>query len=192
VQGDVSDGASVAACFARAREELGPIDILVNNAAVTSNVGLVRELPLSKWDQDLAVNLTGAFYCVREGLADMEASGWGRVINVSSGAAELGSFGQAGYAASKAGLLGLTRSVALESARAGITCNAVLPGLIDAPAAAGIRPDMRERIVKLIPVRRMGQPEEVAYAVSWLASARASYVNGATLFVSAGQELFSF
>lgn len=187
---DVTDETAVEAAFGRVRETLGPAQILVNNAAITDNVGRVVSMPVSSFARDLEVNLVGTFICTKYALPDMLEANWGRIVNISSGAAELGSFGQAGYSASKAGVQGLTRSVALEYARNGVTCNALLPGLIDAPAAAGIRSDMRERIVKLIPTRRLGTPAEVAYAASWLASSRASYVNGTSLFVSSGQELF--
>ena len=189
---DVTDPEAVSAAVQTAEGALGPLGILVNNAALTTNVDRVVAMSPDRFARDLQVNLTGAFICIRAVLPGMTAAGWGRIVNISSGAAELGSFGQAGYAASKAGLIGLTRSVALEAARKGVTCNALLPGLIDAPAAAAIRGDMRERISALIPTRRLGTPAEVAYAVSWLASARASYVNGASLFVSSGQELFVF
>lgn len=189
---DVTDEEAVQGVLRRARDALGPAQILVNNAAVTDNVGRVVNMAVSDFARDLQVNVVGTFTCTKCALPDMVEARWGRIVNISSGAAELGSFGQAGYAASKAGILGLTRSVALEHARHGVTCNALLPGLIDAPAAAGIRGDMRERIASLIPTRRLGTPAEVAYAASWLASARASYVNGASLFVSSGQELFVF
>lgn len=189
---DVTKEAGVAEAFARIRDTLGPAQILVNNAAITTNVGRVVDMSVDRFARDLDVNLVAPFTCIKQALPDMVEAGFGRIVNISSGAAELGSFGQAGYAASKAGLLGLTRTVALEYARSGVTCNAVLPGLIDAPAAEAIRDDIRKRIVRLIPLRRPGTPAEVAYAVSWLASARASYVNGAALFVSAGQELFVF
>lgn len=189
---DVTDEAAVQAAFQQTRDTLGPAVILINNAAITDNVARVVNMPVRDFARDVEINLTGTFTCIRQALPGMLEAQWGRIVNISSGAAELGSFGQAGYAASKAGVLGLTRSVALEYARKGVTCNALLPGLIDAPAAAGIRGDMRERIASLIPTRRLGTPAEVAYAASWLASSRASYINGASLFVSSGQELFVF
>lgn len=189
---DVTVDADVNRAFETAEKELGDVAILVNNAAITTNVDRIVKMSAERFSRDLDVNLTGTFRCTQRALPRMIEREWGRVVNISSGAAELGSFGQAGYSASKAGILGLTRSTALEYARKGITCNALLPGLIDAPAAASIRDDMRERIAQLIPTRRLGTPEEVAYAASWLASSRASYVNGTTLFVSSGQELFVF
>jgi NAD(P)-dependent dehydrogenase (short-subunit alcohol dehydrogenase family) len=189
---DVTKDADIDRAFATAEQELGDVSILVNNAAITTNVDRIVKMSAERFARDLDVNLTGTFRCTQRALPKMIEREWGRIVNISSGAAELGSFGQAGYSASKAGILGLTRSTALEYARKGITCNALLPGLIDAPAADSIRGDMRERIAQLIPTRRLGTPEEVAYAASWLASSRASYVNGASLFVSSGQELFVF
>jgi NAD(P)-dependent dehydrogenase (short-subunit alcohol dehydrogenase family) len=190
VVADVTVEGDVDQAFATVEQTLGDIAILVNNAAITSNVDRIIKMSAERFSRDLDVNLTGIFRCTRRALPGMIGRGWGRIVNISSGAAELGSFGQSGYSASKAGILGLTRSTALEYARNGVTCNALLPGLIDAPAATSIRDDMRERIARLIPTRRLGTPEEVAYAASWLASSRASYVNGASLFVSSGQELF--
>lgn len=192
VQGSVTDEKAVMRAIAEAGESLGQVDILVNNAALTTNVDRVVNMPVDRFRHDIEVNLVGAFSCIKHVLPGMLARQWGRIINISSGAAELGSFGQSGYSASKSGMLGLTRSVALECARKQVTCNAVMPGLIDAPAADGIRGDMRERISALIPSRRLGTPQEVAYTVSFLASARASYINGESIFVSSGQELFVF
>lgn len=192
IQGSVSDAAAVKAAVARATETLGRVDILVNNAAITTNVDRVIKMDVDLFRRDLEVNLVGAFICAQAVLPGMMAQDWGRIINISSGAADLGGFGQAGYVASKAGLLGLTRTLALEVGRKNITANALKPGLIDAPAADAIRGDMRERIAALIPSRRLGTPQEVAYTVSFLASQRASYINGETIFVSSGQELFVF
>lgn len=192
VVADVSSNESLRAAFDTVTESLGPVSILVNNAAIATEFGLVRDLDSEAWDRQLAVNLTGPFLATKFALDQMVPAGWGRIIMISSGAAEMGGVGQAGYVASKAGIVGLTKTVALEHARDGITCNALLPGLIDTDTASAIRDDIRERIIRRIPTRRMGEPEEVAYAVSWLASERAAYINGASLFVSAGQELFTF
>lgn len=192
ITGDVSSPEAVREGFAEVRDRLGSVDILVNNAAIADQFAKVTDLELSAWEQQLAVNLTGALLTSQAALPAMVETGWGRIIMISSGAAELGGVGQVGYTATKAGLLGMTRTIALEHARDGITCNALMPGLIDTDTAAAIRDDLRERIVRRIPARKMGQPEDVAYAVSWLASDRAGYVNGTTSFVSAGQELFTF
>mgnify|MGYP000178343323 CR=1 FL=1 len=192
VQCDVSNAGEVSEAFSRARRELGPVLVLVNCAAITTNVATVRNMSLASWERELAVNLTGTFLCIKEALEDMVAAKWGRIVNVSSGAAELGGYGQCSYVASKAGVIALTKTVCLEHARDNITCNVVLPGLIDTAAAASIREDIRERIIRRIPVRRMGRPEEVAAVIAFLCSEEASYVNGAAIWVSAGQELFTF
>jgi 3-oxoacyl-[acyl-carrier protein] reductase len=149
-------------------------------------------MELVKWNRELAVNLTGAFNCIQAVIDGMAAKRWGRIVNISSGAAVMGGACQASYVASKAGLAGLTKTVALEHARDGITCNVIYPGLIKSAASDAIRPDMRERIARRIPVRRLGEPRDVANAVVFLASDRASYINGAELFVDAGMRLFTF
>lgn len=189
---DVASPDDLRVAFAAAEEGLGPVDILVNNAAIASEFARVVDLDLEAWSRQIAVNLTGPFLATQLALSSMVPRGWGRIIMISSGAAEMGGVGQVGYVASKAGIVGLTKTVALEHARDGITCNAVLPGLIDTDTAQAIREDVRQRIIRRIPSRRMGEPDEVAFAVSWLASDRAAYINGASLFVSAGQELFTF
>lgn len=189
---NVSLSDDVGDAFEAVRESLGPVSIVVNNAAIATEFARVVDMDQEAWERQLAVNLTGPFLVTQAALSHMVPEGWGRIVMISSGAAELGGVGQAGYVASKAGIVGLAKTVALEHARDGITCNALLPGLIDTDTAASIRDDIRDRIIKRIPARRMGHPEEVAYAVSWLASERAAYVNGASLFVSSGQELFSF
>lgn len=192
VVADVSSHDSLAAAFDRVAASLGPASILVNNAAIATEFGLVRDLGLEAWKRQIDVNLTGPFLTTKLALDQMVPAGWGRIVMISSGAAEMGGVGQAGYVASKAGIVGLAKTVALEHARDGVTCNALLPGLINTDTASAIRDDIRDRIIRRIPTRRMGEPEEVAYAVSWLASDRAAYINGASLFVSAGQELFTF
>lgn len=192
VVADVASADGLASAFDQVTSTLGAVSILVNNAAIATEFGLVRDLELESWERQLAVNLTGPLLATKLALAQMVPAGWGRIVMISSGAAEMGGVGQAGYVASKAGIVGLAKTVALEHARDGVTCNALLPGLIDTDTASAIRDDIRDRIIRRIPTRRMGEPEEVAYAVSWLASDRAAYINGASLFVSAGQELFTF
>jgi NAD(P)-dependent dehydrogenase (short-subunit alcohol dehydrogenase family) len=192
VVADVASVESVRDAFVTVEDRLGPVEILVNNAAIATEFARVEDMGLDSWQRQLSVNLTGPLITSQAALPGMITGRWGRIIMISSGAAELGGVGQAGYVASKAGLVGLAKTIALEHARDGITCNAVLPGLIDTETADAIRGDIRERIISRIPTRRMGTPEEVAYTVSWLASERASYLNGASLFVSSGQELFSF
>ena len=189
---DVADIASVRKGFAEAKNKLGPIDILVNNAGITTNVDTVIKMPEENWDRELTINLSGVFYCTKQALPDMSARKWGRIINISSGAGTMGGFGQCSYSASKAGMLGFTKVVALEHARDNITSNALVLGLIHTDAYNSIRDDLRARIEKRIPIRRPGKPAEVAEVVAFLASERASYINGAEINVTAGQELFVF
>ena len=183
---DVADAERVRGAVARAVDALGTIDILVNNAAITTNVAPVRKMDLAAWNREVGVNLTGAFNCIQAVLDGMVAKAWGRIVNISSGAAVMGGAGQASYVASKAGLAGLTKTVALEHARDGITCNVIYPGLIKSAASDAIRPDMRDRITRRIPVRRLGEPRDIANAVAFLASDDASYITGHVLSVDGG------
>jgi 3-oxoacyl-[acyl-carrier protein] reductase len=176
---DVRDTASVDAAFTRIEEEHGPILVLVNNAGITRD-GLAVRMSDDDWDAVLTTNLTGAFHCTRRVLSTMMRQRFGRIVNVSSVVgARIGNPGQANYAASKAGLVGFTKTIAREMARKGITCNAVTPGFI----ATDMTKDVDEGLLSAIPAGRVGTPEEVASAVSFLASEEAGYVNGTTLTV---------
>lgn len=189
---DVSQKSEVAEVFKRLRSEFGSPDILVNNAGITTNVGIVTQMTEESWDREISINLSGAFYCCRQVVPEMIERQWGRIINISSAAGAIGGFGQAAYASSKAGLLGLTKTLALEFARKGITANAVLPGLVNTGAAAAIPENLRERIIATAPVRRMAEPKEIADVVSFVASREASYMNGSEVYVTGGCELFTF
>ncbi|MBI4595621.1 MAG: SDR family oxidoreductase [Candidatus Tectomicrobia bacterium] len=189
---DVSDEAAVGEGVDRIKKELGPINILVNNAGIYTNVKEVRKMPKENWEREIAINLTGAFLCIKAVLEDMIEQKWGRIINISSVAGKMGWYGVCSYAASKAGLLGLTKTVALEHGRDGITCNAVLPGLIKTKAYDLFREEVRKRILNRIPSREAGNPEDIANVVAFLASEKARYINGAELDVSAGAGLFTF
>ncbi len=189
---DVSDKEAVVRVFQQLNDELGRVDILVNNAAITTNVNTVVKMPMEDWDNELRINLSGAFYCIKQVLPGMVERNWGRIINISSAAGTMGGYGQCSYSASKAGLIGLAKTIALEHARDNVTANAVIPGLVNTGAAAGIPEKMRERIVKATPIRRMADPEEIASVVSFLVSNGASYMNGAEVSATAGIELFTF
>lgn len=178
VQADVADPEAVEAAFARIEAEHGPVLVLVNNAGVRAD-GLAIRMRPEQWDSVIATNLTGAFHCTRRALGPMLSARWGRIVNISSVVAEHGNPGQANYAAAKAGLLGLTRTIAKEMARKGITCNAVTPGVIETDMTTGVA----ENLVAAVPAGRVGRPEEVAAAVAFLCSEEAAYVNGATLAV---------
>ena len=189
---DVTDRAAVAATVDRVIEELGAVDILVNNAGTLDHVGQLGDQRPELWERDLRVNLTGAFNCAQAVWPHMVERGWGRIVNMASVAGTLGGFGQASYSTTKAGLLGLTRTLALEGARHGITCNAVVPGIIGTEAFRFGNPAMNERMVKRTAMRRPGEPQEVANASAFLCSDLASYVTGVALNVSGGIELFTF
>ncbi len=193
VKVDISSEAEVTSAVAKIKQELGPVDILVNNAAF----GIVRAVTIVKmdkkdWDRDLEVNLTGAFNTIKAVMPDMLQRKWGRIINVSSVTGILGGMGQASYAATKAGLLGLTKTVALEGARSNITCNAVILGVFDRGSFFDVAPEFRERIIKKVALRRSGQPEELSNVIAFLASEESSYVTGIEMIVSGGIELFTF
>jgi 3-oxoacyl-[acyl-carrier protein] reductase len=189
---DVTDPAQVGAVVARTVEELGAIDILVNNAGTLDHLGQIEDQSRELWERDLRVNLTGAFNCARAVWPHMKERGWGRIVNMASVAGTLGGFGQASYATTKAGLLGLTKSLALEGARHGITVNAIVPGIIGTEAFHFGNAEMNERMIKRTALRRPGEPQDVANAISFLCSDLAAYLTGVELNVSGGIELFTF
>ena len=190
---DVSDFDEVQAGVAQVEKEMGPIEILINNAAT----GIVRAVTIAKtkiqdWAGDLSVNLTGPFNTIRCCLPGMMERGWGRIINISSIAGTMGGAGQCSYAATKAGLIGLTKTVALETARKGVTCNALVLGVIDGGAFHEVAPEFQERIVKRMAMRRPGTPQELSNVVVFLASEESSYLTGEAIEISGGANLFTF
>jgi 3-oxoacyl-[acyl-carrier protein] reductase len=189
---DVTDRTEVAATVERVVGDFGSVDILVNNAGTLDHLGQLPDQSAELWDRDLRVNLTGAFNCAQAVWPHMRAQGWGRIVNMASVAGTLGGFGQASYAATKAGLLGLTRTLALEGARHGITCNAIVPGIIGTEAFRFGDPQMNDRMIKRTAMRRPGEPQDVANAIAFLCSDLASYITGIGLNVSGGIELFTF
>ena len=192
VRCDVTDRAEVDAAVGRAVDELGSLDILVNNAGTLDHVAQFHEQSRELWERDLRVNLTGAFNCTQAAWPHMKARGWGRSVNMASVAGTLGGFGQASYSTTKAGLLGLTKTLAMEGGRHGITCNAIVPGVIETEAFEMANAAMNERIVKRTALRRPGEPQEIANVVAFLCSDLAAYVTGIELNVSGGVELFVF
>jgi 3-oxoacyl-[acyl-carrier protein] reductase len=192
VKCDVTERAQVDETVKRIVDEFGSVDILVNNAGTLDHVGQLPDQSPELWERDLRVNLTGSFNCAQAVWPHMKERGWGRIVNMASVAGTLGGFGQASYSATKAGLLGLTRTLALEGARHGITCNAIVPGVIGTEAFNFGNPDMNERMVRRTAMRRAGEPQDVANAIAFLCSDLASYVTGIGLNVSGGIELFTF
>jgi len=189
---DVTDREHVEATVVRTVEEFGSLDILVNNAGTLDHVGQLGDQSPELWERDLRVNLTGAFTCSQAVWPHMRERGWGRIVNMASVAGTLGGFGQASYSTTKAGLIGLTKTLALEGARHGITCNAIVPGIIGTEAFNLGNPDMNERMVKRVAMRRPGEPQEIANTIAFLCSDLASYITGVALNVSGGIELFTF
>jgi 3-oxoacyl-[acyl-carrier protein] reductase len=182
---DVADGAAADEMLARVTDELGPVLVLVNNAGVTADA-LSMRLSDEDWSRVLDVNLTGAFRLTRAVLGPMMRQRFGRVINVSSVSGIRANPGQANYAASKAGLIAFTRTVATEVARRGVTVNAVAPGLIETELTREITSNGSSGLLDAIPAKRLGSPEEVAACIRFLASDQAAYVTGAVLPIDGG------
>jgi 3-oxoacyl-[acyl-carrier protein] reductase len=189
---DVTDRDEVQATVVRVVEDFGSVDILVNNAGTLDHLGQLPDQRPELWERDLSVNLTGAFNCAKAVWPHMRERGWGRIVNMASVAGTLGGFGQASYSTTKAGLLGLTRTLALEGARHGITCNAIVPGIIGTEAFNFGNPEMNERMIRRTAMRRPGEPRDIANAIAFLCSDLASYITGIGLNVSGGIELFTF
>jgi 3-oxoacyl-[acyl-carrier protein] reductase len=189
---DVTDREQVTRAVARTVDELGSVDILVNNAGTLDHVGQFPDQQQALWERDLRVNLTGAFNCAQAVWPHMRERHWGRIVNMASVAGTLGGFGQASYSTTKAGLLGLTKTLAMEGGRHGITCNAIVPGIIGTEAFHMANPAMNERIANRTVFKRPGDPQDIANAIAWLCSDLAGYITGIELNVSGGVELFVF
>jgi 3-oxoacyl-[acyl-carrier protein] reductase len=192
VRCDVTDREQVDSAVARTIDELGSVDILVNNAGTLDHAAQFHNQSTELWERDLRVNLTGAFNCAQAAWPHMRGRQWGRIINMSSVAGTLGGFGQASYSTTKAGILGLTKTLALEGARHGITCNAIVPGVIGTEAFNMANAAMNERIIARTALKRPGRPEEIANTIAFLCSDLASYITGIELNVSGGVELFVY
>ncbi len=182
---DITDETSIKECARAVLAKYGHIDILVNNAGVTRDMLLLR-MKRADWDAVLATNLTGAFLMTQAVLSSMMKSRWGRIINIASVVAESGQAGQANYAASKAGLIGFTKSVAREMASRNITANVVAPGMVDTAMTAVLDDKQKQAMMQMIPLGRAGTDQEIAHAVAFLASEKAAYITGHTLDVNGG------
>lgn len=188
VKMDVADAEQVKAGFRQVLEKFGRLDILVNNAAITRD-GLAMRMKLEDWDTVLRTNLTGAHLCIQQALPVMMRAKAGRIINISSVVAEMGNAGQANYVAAKAGLIGLTKAIAMEIASRNITVNAVAPGFVETPMTDVLSEKVKEDLKTRIPLGRMGSPRDVAAAIVFLASDEAAYVTGHVLDVNGGMYL---
>jgi len=182
---DVTQEDEIERAFATAIEHFTKVDILVNNAGVTRD-GLLLRMKRKDWDEVLNTNLTAAYLCIQQVLPGMVRRRQGRIINITSVVAHTGNAGQANYVASKAGILGLTRALAQEVASRNITVNAVAPGFIETAMTEGMTPEAREKLAGRIPLARLGQPSDVAYAVKFLASEEAAYITGQVVHVNGG------
>ena len=185
---DVADAEQVKAGFKQVLEKFGRLDILVNNAAITRDALAVR-MKAEDWEAVLRTNLTGAHMCIQQALGTMMRQRAGRIINITSVVAQSGNAGQANYVAAKAGLIGLTKAIAIEVASRNITVNAVAPGFIETPMTDVLSEKVKEELKTRIPLGRMGSPRDVAAAIVFLASDEAGYITGHTLDVNGGMYL---
>jgi 3-oxoacyl-[acyl-carrier protein] reductase len=188
VKMDVADAEQVRAGFKQVLEKFGRLDILVNNAAITRD-GLAMRMKAEDWEAVLRTNLTGAHLCIQQALPTMMKARAGRIINISSVVAQSGNAGQANYVAAKAGIIGLTKAIAIEIASRNITVNAVAPGFIETPMTEGLPDKVKEELKTRIPLGRMGSARDVASAIVFLASDEAAYITGHVLNVNGGMHL---
>jgi 3-oxoacyl-[acyl-carrier protein] reductase len=185
---DVADAAQVKAGFQQLLAKFGRLDILVNNAAITRDT-LALRMKLEDWDAVLRTNLTGAHLCIQQALGAMLKQRSGRIINITSVVAETGNAGQSNYVASKAGLIGLTRAIAVEVASRSITVNAIAPGFIETPMTDVLSQELKDKMKSLIPLGRFGTDREIAAAIAFLASDEAAYITGQVLDVNGGMHM---
>jgi 3-oxoacyl-[acyl-carrier protein] reductase len=182
---DLASRESIVEAMKTASKEFGRIDILINNAGITKD-GLAVRMKEADWETVLATNLSGAFYACQQVLPGMMRERWGRIVNISSVVGEMGNPGQANYAASKAGLIGLTKALAKEVGSRNITVNAVAPGFVETDMTQGLTPDLRDKMIEETPLKRMGTAEEIAAAVRFLVSDDAAFITGHVLDVNGG------
>ena len=187
---DLAEGCDVQLDVARDEfPDLGAVDVCVPNAAITTTISSAHRMTPEQWQRDIDVNLTGAFRTVQAYLGGMRERGYGRIVVISSGAAVSGLPGQVAYSSSKAGLIGMIRTVAAENVARGITANAVLPGFIETEQVRAMPADVLARVTQELPAARMGEPAEVAALVAYLASERAGYVTGQAIGIDGGLQL---
>jgi 3-oxoacyl-[acyl-carrier protein] reductase len=185
VEMDLANSDSITAAIGKATKEFGKIDILVNNAGITKD-GLALRMKKADWENVINTNLSGTFYVTQQLLHGMMRERWGRIVNISSVVGEKGNPGQVNYVASKAGLIGLTKSLAMELGSRNITVNAVAPGFIGTEMTHGLSAELKQRMIEETPLKRMGTPEDIAAAVKFLVSEEASFITGHVLDVNGG------
>lgn len=183
--GNVSDWDSTVAAFADVAERFGPVDVLVNNAGITRD-GLFRKMTQDDWRAVIDTNLNSLFNVTKQVIEGMIERGWGRIINISSVNGQKGQFGQTNYSTAKAGIHGFTMALAQEVASKGVTVNTISPGYIGTDMVRAIRPDVLEKIVATIPVKRLGTPDEIGSMVAWLASEESGFATGADFSLNGG------
>ncbi|WP_025915873.1 3-ketoacyl-ACP reductase [Herminiimonas sp. CN] len=184
-EGNVSDWDSTKAAFDKVKQEIGEIDVLINNAGITRD-GQFRKMTKQQWDEVINTNLNSLFNVTKQVIDGMADRGWGRIINISSVNGQKGQFGQTNYSTAKAGLHGFTMALAQEVATKGVTVNTVSPGYVGTDMVKAIRPDVLEKIVAGIPVRRLGEPEEIASIIAWIASDEGGYATGSDFSLNGG------
>ena len=183
---DVGDFDAVSAAVAQIKSDMGAVEVLVNNAGITRDVPL-HKMDKAQWDAVINTNLSGLFNLSRNVIDDMRGAGFGRIVSISSINGQKGQFGQTNYAAAKAGDLGFTKALALETASKGITVNAIAPGYIATEMVMAVPEKVREAIIGMIPAGRLGEPEEIARCVTFLASDDSGFINGSTISANGGQ-----
>jgi acetoacetyl-CoA reductase len=188
-QADVSDYDSVGAMVEAITNDHGPIDILVNNAGITKD-GAFKKMSRDNWDAVIGANLTSVFNCCRHVINPMLDQAYGRIINISSVNGQRAQFGQVNYAAAKAGMHGITKTLAIETAAKGITVNTISPGYVATDMVMAVAPEVRNKIIEGIPVGRMGGTEEIAHLVSFLASPHSAFITGANYAINGGQHVY--
>jgi acetoacetyl-CoA reductase len=186
---DVSDFDAVEASIAQIEEEVGPVEVLINNAGITRD-GTLHKMNFEKWDKVIQTNLASCFNTCHAVINGMRERGFGRIVNIGSVNGQAGQYGQVNYAAAKSGIHGFTKALALEGATKGITVNAVAPGYVATDMVRAVPEDILAKIIKTIPVGRLGEPEDIARAVMFLIADEASFITGSTLSVNGGQHMY--
>jgi len=186
---DVGDHQACLDGCATIEKDIGPIDVVVNNAGITRD-GVLHKMSFDDWNEVMRINLGGCFNMAKATFSGMRERGWGRIINIGSINGQAGQYGQVNYAAAKSGIHGFTKALAQEGAKFGVTVNAIAPGYIDTDMVAAVPPPVLEKIVAKIPVGRLGQAEEIARGVAFLASNDGAFITGSTLSINGGQHMY--